>query len=132
MSEKNRNKKIMKKDAVFINGPFLEGFSRESRSPAVTKSGTLYYPAWLAYACGFAEENGFDCKLIDSIADKISFKDSVDLVVKLNPKIIVIGTSTPSIDADLTFAKELKSKLNILVLGRYIFLMVYMWILLIR
>jgi radical SAM superfamily enzyme YgiQ (UPF0313 family) len=99
-------------DAVFVNGPFLEGFSRESRSPAVTKSGTLYYPAWLAYACGFAEENGFDCKLIDTIADKISFKDSVDLVVKFNPKIIVIGTSTPSIDADLTFAKELKSKLK--------------------
>jgi len=102
----------MKTDAVFINGPFLEGFSRESRSPAVTKSGTLYYPAWLGYACGFAEENGFDCKLIDSIADKISFKDSIDLVVKLNPKIIVIGTSTPSIDADLTFAKEVKSYLN--------------------
>ncbi len=102
----------MKKDAVFINGPFLEGFSRESRSPAVTKSGTLYYPAWLAYACGFAEENGFDCKLIDCIADKISFKDSIDLVVNLNPKVIVIGTSTPSIDADLTFAKELKLNLN--------------------
>ena len=83
----------MKKDAVFINGPFLEGFSRESRSPAVTKSGTLYYPAWLAYACGFAEENGFDCKLIDSIADKISFINSVDLVVKLNPKISFPETS---------------------------------------
>jgi anaerobic magnesium-protoporphyrin IX monomethyl ester cyclase len=102
----------MNYDALFINGPFLEGFSRESRSPAVTKSGTLYYPAWLAYACGFAEENGFNCRLIDSIADKISFDISVDIVVKLNPKIIVIGTSTPSIDADLTFAKELKSNLK--------------------
>ena len=102
----------MNLDAVFINGPFLEGFSRESRSPAVTKSGTLYYPAWLAYACGYAEENGFECKLIDSIADKITFSDSINLVVNLKPKTIIIGTSTPSIDADLTFAKELKSKLN--------------------
>ena len=64
----------MQLDAIFINGPFLKGFSRESRSPAVTKSGTLYYPAWLAYACGLAEDNGFECKLIDSIADKISFE----------------------------------------------------------
>lgn len=101
----------MKLDAIFINGPFLEGFSRESRSPAVTKSGTLYYPAWLAYACGYAEENFFKCKLIDSVADKISFENSINLVVNQNPFIIVIGTSTPSIDADLLFARELKAKL---------------------
>jgi radical SAM superfamily enzyme YgiQ (UPF0313 family) len=105
-------KLIMKKDAIFINGPFLEGFSRESRSPAVTKSGTLYYPAWLAYACGYAEDNGYDCKLIDSIADKLSFDTSVDLVISYKPKVVVIGTSTPSIDADLTFAKKLKSLLG--------------------
>lgn len=98
-------------DAIFINGPFLEGFSRESRSPAVTKSGTLYYPAWLAYACGYAEENGFKCKLLDSIADKINFDDTIDLVVKNNPKTIIIGTSTPSIDADLNFSRQLKLKL---------------------
>ena len=102
----------MQLDAIFINGPFLKGFSRESRSPAVTKSGTLYYPAWLAYACGLAEDNGFECKLIDSIADKISFEKSIDIVVKSNPKIVVIGTSTPSIEADLKFAKALKKSLK--------------------
>jgi anaerobic magnesium-protoporphyrin IX monomethyl ester cyclase len=102
----------MQIDAIFINGPFLDGFSRESRSPAVTKSGTLYYPAWLAYACGLAEENGFNCKLIDSIADKISFNSSVDLVVNSNPKVIVISTSTPSINADLDFARAIKERLK--------------------
>jgi anaerobic magnesium-protoporphyrin IX monomethyl ester cyclase len=102
----------MQLDAIFINGPFIDGFSRESRSPAVTKSGTLYFPAWLAYACGFAEDNGFNCKLIDSIADKISFETSVKSVVESNPKIIVIGTSTPSIEADLDFAKAIKNELK--------------------
>ena len=100
----------MQLDAIFINGPFLDMFSRESRSPAVTKSGTLYYPAWLAYACGLAEDNGFECKLIDSIADKISFDKSVDMVVSSNPGIVVISTSTPSIEADLDFAKAIKKK----------------------
>jgi anaerobic magnesium-protoporphyrin IX monomethyl ester cyclase len=99
-------------DALFINGPFLEGFSRESRSPAVTKSGTLYYPAWLAYSCGYAEEKGFKCNLIDAIADKISFEKSVELVVKENPKVVVIGTSTPSIDADLKFANAVEAELS--------------------
>lgn len=101
----------MRMDALFINGPFLDGFSRESRSPAVTKSGTLYYPAWLAYACGYAEKKGFSCKLIDSIADKISFNDSITLVKNADPRIVVIGTSTPSIDADLQFAKAVKENL---------------------
>ncbi len=99
-------------DAIFINGPFLEGFSRESRSPAVTKSGTLYYPAWLAYACGYLEERGHKCKLIDSIADKISFKETIKSIVSYHPKIVVIGTSTPSIDADLKLAKEIKKHLK--------------------
>ena len=101
----------MKTDVFFVNGPFLEGFSRESRSPAVTKSGTLYYPAWLAYACGYAEKNNFNSKLLDSVADKISFQDTINLIVSETPNVIVIGTSTPSIDSDLSLCKELKFRL---------------------
>ena len=37
---------------LLLNPPFLEHFSRPQRSPAVTKSGTLYFPMWLAYAAG--------------------------------------------------------------------------------
>ncbi|MBT9485468.1 radical SAM protein [Sediminibacterium sp.] len=98
----------MSLNAIFVNGPFLKGFSRESRSPAVTKSGTLYYPGWLAYACGYAEMNGYTCSLLDSIADDISFQDSVKKVLDCNPQLVVIGTSTPSIDADINFARAIK------------------------
>ena len=35
-----------------LNPPFLPHFSRGQRSPAVTRSGTLYYPIWLSYAVG--------------------------------------------------------------------------------
>jgi radical SAM superfamily enzyme YgiQ (UPF0313 family) len=98
-------------DVYFVNGPFLPGFSRESRSPAVTKSGTLYYPAWLAYACGYLEQNGYKASLVDCVADKLSFQDSIAKVVAANPRLIVIGTSTPSIDADAEFAKALKKAL---------------------
>ena len=103
---------MKKVDAIFINGPFLQGFSRESRSPAVTKSGTLYYPGWLAYACGYSEERGYNCILKDCIADKLTYEESINFVIEHNPKFIIIGTSTPSIDADLKFAKDLKNKLK--------------------
>jgi hypothetical protein len=51
-----------------LNPPFFLRFSREQRSPAVTKSGTLYYPMWLAYATGVLEQDGFDVKLVDAPA----------------------------------------------------------------
>lgn len=100
---------VSEMNVVFVNGPFLPGFSRESRSPAVTKSGTLYYPAWLAYACGVLEQEGYSASLIDCIADKLSDAESLNRVVSLAPRVVVIGTSTPSIDADAAFAKAIKN-----------------------
>lgn len=45
----------------FINPPFKAEygkFSRESRSPAITKSGALYYPLWLIYAALYSRKQG--------------------------------------------------------------------------
>ena len=53
---------------TFVNTPFLPRFSRESRSPAVTKSDTLYYPKWLALAAGYSLKNG---KEINTKLDKV-------------------------------------------------------------
>lgn len=96
------------KEVVFINPPFLKGFSRESRSPAVTKSSTLYYPAWLAYACGFLEKHNIESILYDFVANKTAHGDACLQVRNNNPKLIVIGTSTPSIENDASFAYNLK------------------------
>jgi len=52
-----------------LNPPFLRKFSRPQRSPAVTKSGALYYPIWLAYATGVLEKEGFNVQLRDAPAD---------------------------------------------------------------
>lgn len=46
----------------FINPPFKSEygkFSRENRSPAVTRSSTLYYPLWLIYAAALCEQEEF-------------------------------------------------------------------------
>ena len=53
---------------TFLNPPFHYRFSRESRSPAVAKSGTLYYPKWLSYAAGLAIKKGHNVDLIDAPA----------------------------------------------------------------
>ncbi|HOV42576.1 MAG TPA: radical SAM protein [Syntrophothermus lipocalidus] len=97
-----------------INPPFkLEygRFSRDQRSPAITKSGTLYYPIWLSYACGMLEKRGFQCQLIDSCAERLTVKETIDKMVSFKPGLIVINTSTPSIYADVAFAEHAKASL---------------------
>ena len=80
-----------------LNPPFFKRFSRESRSPAVAKSGTLYYPMWLAYATGVLEEAGFDVKLIDAPARNYTLNFIKELVQNFEPRLAVIDSSTPSI-----------------------------------
>jgi len=43
-----------------LNPPFLKRYSRPQRNPGVTRSDTMYYPYWMAYATGALEKAGFD------------------------------------------------------------------------
>jgi radical SAM superfamily enzyme YgiQ (UPF0313 family) len=96
---------------LFLNPPFLPKFSRSQRSPAVIKSGTIYYPLWLAYAAGFLLKKGFEVNLIDSPAEGYDLPQTLNLLKSFNPGVAVIDTSTPSIDSDAAVAKEIKKSL---------------------
>lgn len=93
---------------AFINPPFHPKYSRGSRSPAVTKSGTVYYPIWLALAAGYAEKKGHNIILIDSPAEVISTDETLERLQKFNPQLIVVETSTGSITKDAEFVVEVK------------------------
>ncbi len=41
---------------LLLNPPFLNKYSKSSRSPAVTKSATIYFPLWLSYAAGVLDK----------------------------------------------------------------------------
>ena len=57
---------------VFFLNPSFKAkygkFSRENRSPTVTRSGTLYYPLWLIYAAAVCEKDGFEVSFLDAPA----------------------------------------------------------------
>ncbi len=95
---------------LFLNPPFIGRFSRTSRSPAVTKGGTFYYPIWLAYAAGLAEQSGHDVRLFDAPAIVGGLADLYDYLEAWSPQLVVIDTSTPSIDSDALVAAEIKKK----------------------
>ncbi len=94
---------------TFLNPPFHAMFSRESRSPCVTKSSTLYWPMFLSYAAGTVEADGNEIQLIDSPAMDLNLEATLAGIRKFSPELLVVSTSTPSILNDLQVVKTLKS-----------------------
>ena len=108
---------------LFLNPPFHPRFSREQRSPAVTKSDTLYYPKWLSYAAGVAIKVGHDVDLIDAPAAKFGIDYVIDRMVQRGIEAVVCDTSTPSIVNDVAVVAKIKERLprvRILMVGRHV------------
>ena len=95
---------------LYLNGPYRKlSYSRCSRSPAVTKSGTIYYPIWLAYAAGLAKQQGnWQVDLIDAVARKWNRAELIKYLNNDPPDMVFCDTSTPSIYEDLATAAAIK------------------------
>ncbi|GFI26136.1 anaerobic magnesium-protoporphyrin IX monomethyl ester cyclase [Lachnospiraceae bacterium] len=96
---------------LMLNPPFLEKYSKSSRSPAVTKSGTIYFPLWLSYAAGVLDKKGHELKILDAPAKCLTKDVCLKQIELFNPQLVVIDTSTPSINNDLDFTKQIKKAL---------------------
>ena len=99
----------------FVNPPFKAEhgkFSRENRSPAITRSGTLYYPLWLIYAAAVCEKNGFDVAFLDAPTVPLNEEQALDTIQEKahEPRLFVINTSTPSIYSDIAFAEKIQKR----------------------
>lgn len=98
---------------LFLNPPFKNEcgkFSREQRSPAITKSGTFYYPMWLCYAAAVLEEAGHHCLVIDAPAEHLAYDQIIREIGAFRPNVAVIDTSTPSIYDDIATAVDIKNE----------------------
>ncbi|KJR40233.1 radical SAM domain-containing protein [Candidatus Magnetoovum chiemensis] len=108
---------MKKLKAAFLNPPFLKKYSRPQRSPAVTKSGTLYYPMWLSYSAALAKAQGADIDLIDAPADDYDLDYVINKMNRFCPDLIVMDTSTPSIHNDVRICETIKTSLpNVFIL----------------
>lgn len=114
---------MLRKTRIFLlNPPFRERFSRTQRSPGVTKSGTFYYPIWLATATGFLEENGFAVHLVDAPAENLSREECYSQLKAFRPSLVVLDTSTASIMNDLEIAREIKLNVDckVILVGTHV------------
>ena len=95
---------------LFLNLPYKFNISRASRWPEKTKSGTLYYPYWLAYGLGVCQKEGFDCKLIDCITKQYTIDETIQEVKKYNPDYIMTETTTATCDYDYNTLNQIKKE----------------------
>ncbi len=121
--EGDRHRGTVEPVVALINPPYLPRYSRCQRSPAVTRSGTLYYPMWLSYATGYLKKRGCQPWLVDAPARGLGLRDIVDYVQTREPNLVVMETSTPSIGNDLEVARRIKEACHgvfVLLVGTHV------------
>lgn len=91
-----------------LNPPYIPHFGRGMRWQDTGRGGTLYYPIWLAYATGILEQAGFETKLVDAPAWNWDTKQVIEDVRAFQPNLIVMDSSFPSLDNDISVANEIK------------------------
>ncbi|KAF5423722.1 MAG: Radical SAM superfamily enzyme YgiQ, UPF0313 family [Candidatus Methanomarinus sp.] len=92
-----------------LNPPFKPNFNRCGRwQGIVTRSGTLDYPKWLAYATGVLEKNHNEVRLVDAPAEKWNLDDVINDVKRFNPEMIVVEANFSSLKNDIKVVQILK------------------------
>lgn len=115
---------------LLINLPWFvrgkQGIRAGSRWPhfrAPEEENYLPFPFFLAYATNLLKKNKFDAHIVDGIAENLSYKAFYKKIEKINPDILFIETSSPSLEHDLKIIKKIKSfsKAKIVLGGMHFF-----------
>lgn len=96
---------------ALINPPYLRRYSRSQRSPGVIKSGTMYYPYWLAHAAAVLDAAGFDIDLYDCPAANLDADTLFRRLDAYQPSLCIIESSTASAENDCRVAAEIRRRL---------------------
>jgi radical SAM superfamily enzyme YgiQ (UPF0313 family) len=95
---------------ALINPPYFRRYSRSQRSPGVIKSGTMYYPYWLAHAAAVLDAEGFEVVLYDCPAADIGEPELLGKLEADPPDLCILESSTASSENDCRIATEIKKR----------------------
>ena len=98
---------------LLINPPWPgKGFGTRSQNRIIKHRADkfLQYPLFLSYAASNSRENGHDVFWIDSVIEEIGLEETLSKMYKINPEVILMETTTPSILADFEFMRKVKER----------------------
>ena len=109
---------------VLVNLPWKKGnrwgVRAGSRWPHVkdnTEENYLSFPFYLAYAVALLNKNGFGAHIIDAIAEKTSYESFYKKIVSLNPDLLVVETSTVTLNHDMRFLSRFNGNFPVALCG---------------
>lgn len=101
--------------ALILNAPWtsknLYGVRAGSRWPHLEEPAATDYmpfPFFMAYAAAVLEEAEKAVTVIDACAERLDDDTCLDRIRKIDPDVIAMETSTPTMEIDLAFARKLK------------------------
>ncbi len=91
--------------------------SRWPHLKGATERDYLPFPFFLAYAASLLSENRFTVRLIDAIAEEMSYRSFLHAVESFKPDLFVCETSTVTLEHDLGVLRRIDSRIPIVLCG---------------
>jgi len=98
-------------DVFVLNPPVAKDFCRSARWAARSRGRVQRHPDWLLTAVAVLERAGFEVAFLDAAAMGLDRQAVIAAVEENPPGLLVLHTTTPSIDSDLGYAALLKDRL---------------------
>jgi len=98
-------------DVFVLNPPVIKDFCRSARWAARSRGRVQRHPDWLLTSVAVLEEAGFRVNFLDGPAMDLERQQVVAALKKSRPDLLVLHTTTPSIDSDLGYASLAKELL---------------------
>ena len=95
-------------DVFVLNPPVVQDFCRSARWAARSRGRVQRHPDWLLTAVAVLEKAGFSVAFLDGPAMNLERQEVLSALEKSRPGLLVLHTTTPSIDSDLGYASLAK------------------------
>jgi radical SAM superfamily enzyme YgiQ (UPF0313 family) len=100
---------------LITNPPWSNGHKTlnagvKNRTPQIGGPDPYYktFPFFMAYTAAILQRNGHEVFMIDSLAENMNENKFLKRIERIQPDVVLIETSTPTIDSDLKIAKKIK------------------------
>ena len=110
-------------DVFVLNPPVVRDFCRSARWAARSRGRVQRHPDWLLTAVAVLEKAGFEVDFLDGAAMNLGDDQVASALKKSRPSLLVLHTTTPSIESDLSYAftaKEFLSDCRTVVVGPHV------------
>jgi anaerobic magnesium-protoporphyrin IX monomethyl ester cyclase len=110
-------------DVFVLNPPVIKDFCRSARWAARSRGRVQRHPDWLLTAVAVLEKSGFSVDFLDGPVLNLERQEVLSALKNSRPELLVLHTTTPSINSDLGYAslaKEILSHCRTVAVGPHV------------